>query len=166
MKGSLTIVAGIFLVGCCSNKQLASETNEDVKTEVRERVVYRDTIIYKEVPQESQAQTVRDTTSHLETSVAVSDARINSDGSLSHSLENKPILFKINFKMPELHRNSVVYRNIYRVNTVEVPRPLTWWQQAQIKGFWAMVVILVLWVFTKKKINFFMRIFGILKHNE
>lgn len=151
MKGSLTIVAGIFLVGCCSNKQLASETHEDVQTEVRERVVYRDTIIYKEVPQESQAQTVRDTTSHLETSVAVSDARINSDGSLSHSLENKPIFFGINFKMPELHRDSVVYRNIYRVNTVEVPRPLTWWQQTQIKGFRAMCVIALAYLFLRRR---------------
>lgn len=166
MKGFFAIATLLFLGGCCANKQLASDTHDDLRTEVRERIIYRDTVIYVEVPQESQAQTVRDTTSHLETSVAVSDARINSDGSLSHSLENKPIFFGINFKMPELHRDSVVYRNIYRVNTVEVPRPLTWWQQAQIKGFWAMVVILVLWVFTKKKINFLMRIFGILKHNE
>lgn len=151
MKGVLIILAGIFLVGCCSNKQLASETHYDVQTEVRERVVYRDTIIYKEVPQESQAQTVRDTTSHLETSVAVSDARINSDGSLSHSLENKPIFFGINFKMPELHRDSVVYRNIYRVNTVEVPRPLTWWQQTQIKGFRAMCVITLAYLFLRRR---------------
>lgn len=150
MKGSLIIVAGIFLAGCCANKQLASETREYVQTEVRERIVYRDTTIYKEVPLESQAQTVRDTTSHLETSVAVSDARINSDGSLSHSLENKPIFFGINFKMPELRRDSIVYRNIYRVDTVEVARPLTWWQQTQIKGFWAMVAVLSIILLRKK----------------
>ncbi len=156
MKGVLIIAAGIFLVGCCANKQLASETHEDVQTEVRERIVYRDTIIYKEVPHESQSQTVRDTTSHLETSVAVSDARINSDGSLTHSLENKPVFFGVNFKMPELRRDSIVYRNFYRTDTVEVPRQLTWWQQTQIKGFWAMLILLSIILFKK-------RIFGILR---
>ena len=150
MKGFFVIAPLLFLGGCCANKQLASDTREDVQTEVRERIVYRDTVIYKEVPQESQAQTVRDTTSHLETSVAISDARINSDGSLFHSLENKPISFRVDFKMPELHRDSVVYRNLYRVDTVEVPRPLTWWQQAQIKGFWAMVAILSILLLRKK----------------
>lgn len=133
----------ILLVGCCANKQLvASEEHDNVRTEVRERIVYRDTTIYEEVPQESHVQTVRDTTSHLETSVAVSDARINSDGSLTHSLENKPIFFEVNFKIPELRRDSIVYRNFYRTNTVEVPRPLSWWQQTQIKGFWAMLIVL------------------------
>lgn len=150
MKGIFAIAVLLFLVGCCANKQLASDTHDDVRTEVRERIVYRDTVIYVEVPHESQSQTVRDTTSHLETSVAVSDARINSDGSLTHSLENKPIFFGINFKMPELRRDSIVYRNFYRTNTIEVPRPLSWWQQTQIKGFYAMLTILLIVVFRKK----------------
>lgn len=150
MKGVFAIVALLFLGGCCANKQLASDTHDDVRTEVRERIVYRDTVIYVEVPRESQSQTVRDTTSHLETSVAVSDARINLDGSLSHSLENKPVFFGINFKMPELRRDSIVYRNFYRTDTVEVPRPLSLWQQTQIKGFRAMLTILLIVIFRKK----------------
>lgn len=150
MKGIFAIVALLFLGGCCANKQLASDTHDDVRTEVRERTVYRDTVIYVEVPHESQSQTVRDTTSHLETSVAVSDARINSDGSLTHSLENKPIFFGINFKMPELRRDSIFYRNFYRTDTVEVPRPLTWWQQTQIKGFYAMLTIILIVISRKK----------------
>lgn len=150
MKGIFAIAALLFLGGCCANKQLASDTHDDVRTEIRERIVYRDTIIYMEVPHESQSQTVRDTTSHLETSVAVSDARINSDGSLTHSLENKPMFFGVNFKMPELRRDSIVYRNFYRTDKIEVPRPLTWWQQTQIKGFWAMLTILLIVIFRKK----------------
>lgn len=150
MKGIFAIAALLFLGGCCANKQLASDTHDDVRTEIRERIVYRDTIIYMEVPHESQSQTVRDTTSHLETSVAVSDARINSDGSLTHSLENKPMFFGVNFKMPELRRDSIVYRNFYRTDKIEVPRPLTWWQQTQIKGFYAMLTILLIVIFRKK----------------
>ncbi len=150
MKGFFAIATLLFLGGCCANKQLASDTHDDLWTEVRERIIYRDTVIYVEVPHESQTQTVRDTTSHLETSVAVSDARINSDGSLTHSLENKPMFFGVNFKMPELRRDSIVYRNFYRTNTVEVPRPLTWWQQTQIKGFYAMLTILLIVIFRKK----------------
>lgn len=150
MKGIFAIAALLFLGGCCANKQLASNTHDDVRTEIRERIVYRDTVIYVEVPHESQSQTVRDTTSHLETSVAVSDARINSDGSLSHSLENKPIFFGIDFKMPELRRDSIVYRNFYRTDTVEVPRPLSWWQQTQIKGFRAMCVIALAYLFLRR----------------
>lgn len=151
MKGIFAIVICVAFVGCCANKQLASDTHDDVRTEVRERIIYRDTTIYEEVPQESQTQTVRDTTSHLETSVAVSDARINSDGSLTHSLENKPIFFEVNFKIPELRRDSIVYRNFYRTNTVEVPRPLSWWQQTQIKGFWAMLIVLSI-IFLRNKV--------------
>lgn len=150
MKGIFTIAALLFLVGCCANKQLASDTHDDVRTEVRERIVYRDTVIYMEVPHELQSQTVRDTTSHLETSVAVSEARINSDGSLTHSLGNKPIFFGINFKMPELRRDSIVYRNFYRTDTIEVPRPLTWWQQTQIKGFRAMCVIVLAYLLLRR----------------
>ena len=137
------VILAAFLTGCAACEQLAIETRDSVRVEIKEHIVYRDTTVYKELPRESQTQTVRDTCSHLETSVAVSDARINPDGSLAHSLENKPVLFGIDFKMPLLRRDSVVYRNFYRVNTVEVPRPLTWWQQTQVKGFRIMLAIAI-----------------------
>lgn len=156
---SFAILVTYMFVGCCANKQLASDTHDDVRTEVRERIVYRDTVIYVEVSHESQSQTVRDTTSHLETSVAVSDARINSDGTLTHSLENKPIFFGINFKMPELRRDSIVYRNFYRTNTVEVPRPLTWWQQTKMKGFWIMLTILAFLLLRKHFLKYIRALF-------
>ena len=102
-----------------------------------------DTVLV-EVPVEVVRQTVRDTTSHLETSFALSDARINPDGSLFHSLENKEQRRPIPVKKEVVYRDSIVYRDRATENIIEVPRPLTWWQQTQIRGCWTLLVLLLL----------------------
>ncbi len=89
-------------------------------------------------------------TSHLETSFAVSEARINSDGSLYHSLENKPQDKPIPFEKPITTINNDTYHGKTETNIVEVERKLTWWQQTQIRGFW--VAIIVIFVLLRKKI--------------
>lgn len=148
-----------LLTGCAACEQLAIETRDSVRVEIKERIVYRDTTVYKEVPREAQTQVVRDTTSHLETSVAVSDARINPDGSLLHSLENKPVFLGVDFKVPVLRRDSIVYRDFFRVDTVEVSRQLTWWQQTQIKGFWAAIILLAVALLRKRFMKYIRMLF-------
>ena len=93
---------------------------------------------------------VRQDSSHLETSAAVSDARINPDGSLSHSLENKTDDREIPTQRPIEYRDSIVYRDreVEVEKIVEVERKLTWWQQTKMKGFWVLLVVIV-FVFRK-----------------
>lgn len=140
----LTVVAvfGAMFAGCCPCRHLTTSTRDSmrVETDVRtERVLYT---VLVEVPVEAIRQTVRDTTSHLETSFAVPDARILADGSLFHSLENKAKKRPISIEKEIVYRDSVVYRDRTDTKTIEVARPLTWWQQTQIRGFWMLVLIL------------------------
>ncbi len=79
MKRLQIIVFFIILlavVGCCPTRHLTSSTQDSVRVETVVRTEYIPDTVFVEVPIESERQTVRDTTSHLETSYAVSDARI------------------------------------------------------------------------------------------
>lgn len=134
------------LTSCSTSRHLATSNN--IKDSVRVETVVRyesvlDTV-FIEIPIERERQTVRDTTSHLETSFALSDARINEDGTLYHSLENKPQKRPTEIQKEVVYRDSIVYRDrtgeVEKV--VEVERELTWWQKAQMKGFWVLLLIL------------------------
>lgn len=142
LTAAATVAA--MLAGCCPCRHLTTGTRDSVHIET---VVRTERIIdtaFIEVPVEVVRQTVRDTTSHLETSFAVSDARILPDGSLSHSLENKPQKRPVEVETEIVYRDSIVYRDRDTVKIVEVPRLLTWWQQTQIRGFWALMAILLI----------------------
>ncbi len=139
-------VAGALVSGCCPCRHLATGSRDSVRVEVRERVEYVHDTVEVAVPVEVVRQTVRDTVSRLETSVAQSEARITPDGSLLHSLENKDVSFKVDFELPIIHRDSTTYRSFYRTYTVEVPRPLTGWQRFRLRGFWVLLAaLLVAW---------------------
>ncbi len=161
MNRLLVIIAAAYMaVGCCPVVQLATDTVDSVRVETvvkYERVL--DTV-YIEVPVEIVRETVRDTTSHLETSFAQSDARINSDGSLFHSLKNKPQSRPVEIETEIVYRDSIVYRDRVETKTVEVPRDFTWWQQTKIKGFWAMLTILAILLLRKRFSKYIRMLFG------
>lgn len=149
----LCLLVGL-LSACCPCKHLTTSTNsrDSLHIEVRHRTVWIPDTVRIRLPAERTEQTVREDSSHLETLVAVSDARINPDGSLSHSLENKQDDQKIPTQRPIEYRDSIVYRDreVEVEKLVEVERKLTWWQQTQIRGFW--VAIIVIFVLLRKKI--------------
>ncbi len=126
---TLTVLLCMALFGCCPCRKISTATQSDsVRVEVRESIVkVRDTV-YIEVPAESVAQTVRDTTSHLETEYATSDARINADGTLTHSLRNKPQKRAAEVEAEVIYRDSIVYRDKQVTDIVEV-NVLRWWQK-------------------------------------
>lgn len=139
-------------VSCATNRVLSSHIEQDsVSVEVRERIEYiRDTVEVA-IPAISESVATRDTVSHLENPYAASRAVI-AGGILHHSLMTKPQIQRIPVRTPSLRRDSIVYRNFYRDIATEVGRELTWWQQTQIKGFWAMILLfsiflLIRWVF-------------------
>ncbi len=137
-------VAGAMFAGCCPCRHLTTAKRDSVRVETVIRTERVPDTVFVEVPVESVRQTVRDTTSHLETTFAVSDARINPDGSLSHSLENKAQKRPVPTEKEIVYRDSVVYRDRLDTKIVEVERELTRWQRTQIRGFWIFLAILII----------------------
>lgn len=141
---SITGAIICLLVSCCPCRHLTTAARDSVRIETVVRVERVADTVLVEVPIEVIRQTVRDTTSHLETSFAVSDARINSDGSLFHSLENKAQKRPISIEKEIVYRDSIVYHDRQTENIIEVARPLTWWQQTQIRACWILLALLLI----------------------
>lgn len=132
------------VTGCCPTRPIATSTRDSVRVKTVIRTEYIPDTVFIEIPVESERQTVRDTTSHLETSFAVSDAHINPDGSLFHSIANKPQKRPIATEKEVIHKDSIVYRDRTQTEVVKVERELTRWQKIQMRGFWVALVVLLL----------------------
>ena len=144
MNNKWYIILGTLLMsGCCHSKHVATSSQDSVRVETVVRTEYIPDTVLLEIPVESERQNVRDTTSHLETSFATSDARINADGSLSHSLANKPQKRPVPTEKEVIYRDSIVYRDRMNTEIVEVERELTWWQKIQMRGFWLLAALLL-----------------------
>lgn len=143
------VLVALVTLSCATNRVLSSHIEQDsVSVEVRERIEYiRDTVEVA-IPAISESVATRDTVSHLENPYAASRAVI-AGGVLHHSLMTKPQIQRIPVRTPSLRRDSIVYRNFYRDITTEVGRELTWWQETQIKGFWAMILIFSIFLFIR-----------------
>lgn len=137
----VALLAAAALSACCPCRHLGSSSRDSLRVEVRVRTEYiRDTVLL-EIPAQSERITTRDTTSHLENDYAASDARINEDGALFHSLATKPQRKPVAYDRPVEYRDSIVLRDKAVRELVEVERKLTWWQQTQIRGFWVLLVV-------------------------
>ncbi|WP_418177040.1 hypothetical protein [Alistipes putredinis] len=154
MKHTLLIIILAIMTACCPCKHLTTSTGtrDSLHIEIKYRTIWIPDTVRVRLPAERTEQTVRQDSSHLETSAAVSDARINPDGSLTHSLENKQEDQEIPTQRPIEYRDSIVYRDreVEVEKIVEVERKLTWWQQTQIRGFWVAIIVIV--VLLRKKI--------------
>ncbi len=153
MKRSIfLIMAAVLLVGGCSpGKHLAKtqQQQDSTRVEVRKEIVYVPDTVYLEIPAQTAERTTRDSSSHLENDFAESDARINSDGTLYHDLRTKPQEKEIPVEVPKERKDSIIYRNIEVEKIVPVERELTKWQKTQMRGFWVVLVVLVVYVFRK-----------------
>lgn len=153
MRATIILLAVMTATGCCPCRKAAVPTVRDsvrVETVIRTEYV-RDTVLV-EVPAEEKAQTVRDTTSHLETTFAESDAAITPDGALYHTLRNKPQQHPAEVETKVVYRDSVIYRDRVKTEHVEVERDLTWWQQTRLCGFWVLLAA-VAWVLRRTIIS-------------
>ncbi len=153
MKIVFGIIIAILLASCGSTQRLLSP-NPSIKdsTRVETKVVtvfIKDTVTIT-VPEHTLKTATRDSSSHLETDYAVSDASIDSSGTLHHTLANKAGSVPVPAETKVIYRDSIVFRDRkvevptpYPIE-VKVPRDLTFWQQMQMKGFWAMLILLLL----------------------
>lgn len=152
MRRALILAAAGLAVSCgAQRKALNTETRDSTKVVVRtERIETIDTV-YVELPRQSETVAVKDTSSHLENDVAVSDASVDALGFLHHSLKTKPRgRLPVPTKNTKERRDSIVYRNkyVYIEKPVYVEAELNAWQKFRLRGFWilaAMVGVYVVW---------------------
>lgn len=145
MRSLIAILVMLTAFACCPCRHLATGTTDSVRVEVRERIVkVRDTVQVR-LPDERVDNITSDTTSRIETSAAVSTATVH-DGKLHHTLWNKRqpigVAVDMSFRVEDITKERIT--TIREV--VEVPRNLTWWQQTQMRGFWALLLVVGLFV--------------------
>lgn len=141
------LIAFVFIaLGSCSTAK--PKVVERVITEVRTETTFITDTLFVPLPAQSEKIITRDSISTLETDYATSTAKILSDGSLFHDLKNKERKLSVPFLKPVKSKDSIVYRDkevpVPIPVPVEVPQPLTAWQRFQLRGFWALLIVLVL----------------------
>lgn len=143
----IVFITVLFFVTSCSICRKGAATvvvRDSIRTEVRESVRYLHDTIVVSLPVEIEKVVVTDS-SHLENSFAISDASVDVAGRLHHSLESRNTSMELPFERSERVRDSIVY--VEKFKNIEVPvfvqKPLTWWQQIQIKGFRVLLLIIV-----------------------
>ena len=126
------MLAAVILFGCCPCKHLQTLQRDTVAVIIRDSFYLHDTTRLWSPPAES-SQGIADTSSHLESSLAESDAAII-DGRLIHSIRNRsesivPINVTIPYRVHSESRESLSERTVVK----EAPRELTWWQVLWIR---------------------------------
>ena len=108
MKGVIVFLGMFRRVGCgiCKRVQYVPiETKID--SMVVEKIVERTDTVSIEVPGE-RVYVIKQDSSHLETAVATSDAKIDSTGMLHHSLANKDV----NLKKEIVYKDKIIEKRV------------------------------------------------------
>jgi hypothetical protein len=150
----------IFTAASCScpSRLPATHTETSIRDSVavRDSLVIRDSLVLVPIPAEASQNVLPVfTPSHLESSVATSDAWVDSIG-LHHTLDNKPTALPAHIPVSEHHITTDAQHTqgtaTIRIETVEVAQPLTRWQELKIGAFWWLLAGLfaaLLWIFRK-----------------
>lgn len=151
MGKASNIVAGtmiVALMSCKSSEPTGTGTvvlKDSCRVEYRERVEPVHDTVTITIPVQSAEKITYEGKSHLETDYAVSDAWINADGSLRHSISNKAMKMDVDVIVP--HKTTETARSSVKEVPVEVDRPvyvereLSGWQAFRLKAFWWLVLI-------------------------
>lgn len=129
-----------FLTGCSTQKYLPSS---NIKIVSKDSLIIHTELVSVAIPNESHS-IITKSKSHLETSVAESDAEIDSLGLLHHTLVNK----KDSLKREIQYIDKIIYRDSIEVQEVpvevEVPvRYIPKFHQFTFILFWIFVLFIV-----------------------
>ena len=151
-------VAAFFLVlvqaTSCSPRIIETiKTNTVV--EKRDSIAWKDTTIYVPIPIGSgNVITAVGDTAKAKTQIAEAASWVDGAGKLHLELNNRKGFIPHDAKIPS--RTIWISVNSTRVETltrtVEVDKPLSWWQKFRIGAFWWLlgaIVALLLWTFRK-----------------
>ena len=130
-----------FLTGCSAPKYLPSS---NIKIISKDSLIVQTKLLSVAIPNESHS-IITKSKSHLETSVATSDAEIDSLGLLHHTLVNKKdsIKTKIQYIDKIVYRDSIDVREV----PVEVEKPVPYipkFHQFTFVLFWIFVLFIVI----------------------
>lgn len=141
----------VVLSSCHTSKQTIPPTpvvlnnSDSVRIETIINTVYVPTPVELDIPQQSQTNVTPADSSHVETDLAESDAWINPDGTLGHSIANKPGKLKGEVYVPqtttENNKEAVKVKEIPvpAPYPVEVEREFTPMEQIKLAAFWYLV---------------------------
>ena len=129
-----------FLTGCSAPKYLPSS---NIKIISKDSLIVRTELVSVAIPNDSHS-IITKSKSHLETSVATSDAEIDSLGLLHHTLVNKKdsIKTKIQYVDKIVYRDSIDVREV----PVEVEKPVPYvpkFYQFTFVLFWIFVLFVI-----------------------
>lgn len=124
LKYFLVILFFTLPIGCCGTKKAKQIPVVQVeKTVIKDSTIYiRDTIYIPLPTEEKEVKTTADS-SHLETSLAKSDAWIDSTGHLNHTLKNKEVVYKYIYDTVVVTNTVTEYKEKPVIVEVEVPKP-------------------------------------------
>ena len=130
-----------FLTGCSTPKYLPAS---NIKIIAKDSMVVHTELVSAAIPLESHTIVTPTKKSHLETSVATSDASIDSLGMLHHTLVNKKdsIKTKIQYVDKIVYRDSIETKEV----PVEVPVPIRYipkFHQFTFVLFWIFVLFVI-----------------------
>ena len=153
----LILALCLMLVGCKSVQYVPIETIDSTSVDVREITIIELDTIYYEIPSQTAERVTKDTTSRLETDFAISYAKILDDGSLFHSLKNKPQSIPKEVEKKSTRKDSTFTRWEIKEVPIEVEKELSWWQKLKQDvggiaiGFLIVLLLSVIAYFVFKK---------------
>lgn len=156
MKHLLFILILLLFASCHSSRQLFERepvvlNNQDsIKETTEVKTIYVPVTVEVPIPQQSESIVTAADTSRVETDVAVSEAWINEDGTLYHSISNKPVTCTADTYVPQ----TTTDHNIETIKTKEIPVPqpyaveverkLTLIEQIKLSSWWLLLIISLL----------------------
>lgn len=139
MRNFITFfVITLFVTACAATKVQYVPTQAETIIEYRDTTIYlRDTVFITPPVEEKQNTTLRDS-SHLETSIATSDAWITDDGKLNHTLRNKKEKLKTKIDTTFV----IKYENKYIEKPVPYPEPTPYVPKAYKYSMWFSIAVI------------------------
>ena len=107
MKRFILFLVMFIMVGCGICKRQYIPVESKVDSIYIEKIVERIDTVEIEIPGE-KVYVIKQDSSHLETAVATSDAKIDSTGMLHHSLKNKDV----NLKKEIVYKDKIIEKRV------------------------------------------------------
>lgn len=153
MRKLICIMMSFMLISCGATKNMpppSPSVKDSLRVITKVKTVFIKDTVSVPVPSQEVRNKTKESSSHLETDFAESDASVDSAGILHHTLRNKDGNVSVPTETPVHHKDSIVFRDReekvpvpYPVE-VEVPRELSWFQKTQMIGFWIALAFFLL----------------------
>ncbi len=144
-------VIALVLSSCHTQKQAVPpapvilNNSDSVRVETIINTIYVPTPVTLDIPRQSQTSVTAADSSHVETDLAESDAWINEDGTLGHSITNKPGKLQGEVYVPQTTTQNI--KEAVKEKEIPVPQPypvevereFTIMEQIKLAAFWYLV---------------------------